>query len=190
MHELSIASTLVESVLEFANTPPPKKVLKVLLQIGELTCVEPDQLSFCYNRRHEGHGDRGLDARNRARPGPGRVPPIAVTPARRNIGTTRSPPLPSPLCNAPPAARPSNPPTATTAPSGPSVMSNNKKSSHRINPGNPAREKVRIQEKVKEIESLHNPSALRMLQEYLDSVLNFYAHSHGRTTRTLCHAKH
>ena len=48
MHELSIASTLVESVLEFANSPPPKKVLKVLLQVGELTCVEPDQLQFCY----------------------------------------------------------------------------------------------------------------------------------------------
>ena len=49
MHELSIASNLVESVLEFANSPPPKKVLKVLLQIGELTCVEPDQLQFCYS---------------------------------------------------------------------------------------------------------------------------------------------
>jgi hydrogenase nickel incorporation protein HypA/HybF len=48
MHELSIASSLVESVLDFATTPPPKKVLKVLLQIGELTCVEPDQLQFCY----------------------------------------------------------------------------------------------------------------------------------------------
>jgi len=68
-------------------------------------------------------------------------------------------------------------------------MSNNKKSPPRINPGNPAREEVLIQEKVKEIESLHNPSALRMLQEYLDSVLNFYAHSHNRHTRTLCHAK-
>jgi hydrogenase nickel incorporation protein HypA/HybF len=48
MHELSIASTLVENVLEFATTPPPKKILKVLLQIGELTCVEPEQLRFCY----------------------------------------------------------------------------------------------------------------------------------------------
>ena len=48
MHELSIASTLVESVLDFANSPPPKKVLKVLLQIGEMTCVEPEQLQFCY----------------------------------------------------------------------------------------------------------------------------------------------
>jgi len=48
MHEFSIASTLVESVLEFAAAPPPKKVLRVLLQVGELTCVEPDQLEFCY----------------------------------------------------------------------------------------------------------------------------------------------
>ena len=36
MHELSIASSIVESVLEFAEAPPPKKVLKVILQIGEL----------------------------------------------------------------------------------------------------------------------------------------------------------
>ena len=48
MHELSIASTLVENVLEFAASPPPKKIVKVLLQIGELTCVEPEQLKFCY----------------------------------------------------------------------------------------------------------------------------------------------
>ena len=48
MHEFSIASSLVESVLEFATAPPPKKVLKVLLQVGELTCVEPEQLQFCY----------------------------------------------------------------------------------------------------------------------------------------------
>lgn len=49
MHELSIATSLVESVLEFATTPPPKRVLKVLMQIGELTCVEPEQLQFCYS---------------------------------------------------------------------------------------------------------------------------------------------
>ena len=48
MHEFSIASSLVESVLDFATTPPPKKVLKVLLQVGELTCVEAEQLQFCY----------------------------------------------------------------------------------------------------------------------------------------------
>jgi len=48
MHELSIASSIVESVLTFAEGPPPRKIVKVLLQIGELTCVEPEQLAFCY----------------------------------------------------------------------------------------------------------------------------------------------
>jgi hydrogenase nickel incorporation protein HypA/HybF len=48
MHELSIASSMVDSVMEFVETPPPKKVVKILLQIGELTCVEPEQLKFSY----------------------------------------------------------------------------------------------------------------------------------------------
>jgi len=48
MHELSIASSLVESVLNIVNAPPKKKIMRVLLQIGELTCIEPEQLQFCY----------------------------------------------------------------------------------------------------------------------------------------------
>jgi len=38
----------MESVLEFAEGPPSRTVLKVLLQIGELTCIEPEQLHFSY----------------------------------------------------------------------------------------------------------------------------------------------
>lgn len=49
MHELSIASSLVESVLEFLETHEAKKVVAVRLATGELTCVEADQLRFCYN---------------------------------------------------------------------------------------------------------------------------------------------
>jgi hydrogenase nickel incorporation protein HypA/HybF len=48
MHELSIASAVVESVLEFVNAHPVKKVLAVRLAIGELSHVEADQLRFCY----------------------------------------------------------------------------------------------------------------------------------------------
>jgi hydrogenase nickel incorporation protein HypA/HybF len=48
MHELSIASAIVEHVLEFAESDPPKKILGVRLLIGELSCIEPEQLSFCY----------------------------------------------------------------------------------------------------------------------------------------------
>ena len=48
MHELSIASAIVEHVLDFAESDPPKKILGVRLLIGELSCIEPEQLSFCY----------------------------------------------------------------------------------------------------------------------------------------------
>ena len=48
MHELSIASAVVESVLEFLDAHEVKKVLTVRLAVGELSHVEADQLRFCY----------------------------------------------------------------------------------------------------------------------------------------------
>src|ERR1700738_3428239 len=48
MHELSIASSVVDSVLEFLDTHEVKKVLTVRLAVGELSCVEAEQLPFCY----------------------------------------------------------------------------------------------------------------------------------------------
>jgi hydrogenase nickel incorporation protein HypA/HybF len=48
MHELSIAATLVESVLEFAEAHGGPRIVTVRITIGELTCIEADQLSFCY----------------------------------------------------------------------------------------------------------------------------------------------
>ncbi len=48
MHELSIASAIVDRVLEFAEADPPRKVLGVRLLVGELSCIEPEQLKFCY----------------------------------------------------------------------------------------------------------------------------------------------
>jgi hydrogenase nickel incorporation protein HypA/HybF len=49
MHELSIAAGIMESLTEFAETYPSRKILGVRLAVGELTCVESDQLSFCYS---------------------------------------------------------------------------------------------------------------------------------------------
>lgn len=50
MHELSIASAIADHVLEFAESfNPPKKILGVRILIGELTCIEPEQLKFCYD---------------------------------------------------------------------------------------------------------------------------------------------
>ncbi len=48
MHELSIASAVVESVLEYLDAHEVKKLLTVRLAVGELSHVEADQLRFCY----------------------------------------------------------------------------------------------------------------------------------------------
>src|SRR6476660_1460719 len=48
MHELSIAATIVESVLEFVSARRINQVRAVRLAVGELTCVQHDQLRFCY----------------------------------------------------------------------------------------------------------------------------------------------
>jgi hydrogenase nickel incorporation protein HypA/HybF len=48
MHEFSIASAIVDSVLEFVGRQPVKKVLAVKLAIGELSHIEAEQLCFCY----------------------------------------------------------------------------------------------------------------------------------------------
>jgi len=48
MHEFSIAASIVESVLEFASKQRLAEVLSVRLAIGELTQIEGEQLSFCY----------------------------------------------------------------------------------------------------------------------------------------------
>jgi hydrogenase nickel incorporation protein HypA/HybF len=48
MHELSVASAVVEKVLEFVSAHSVKKVLAVRLAIGELSHIEAEQLRFCY----------------------------------------------------------------------------------------------------------------------------------------------
>src|SRR5271165_3088379 len=48
MHELSIASSVVDRVLEFLDSHEVKKVITVRLAIGELSNVEAEQLRFCY----------------------------------------------------------------------------------------------------------------------------------------------
>jgi hydrogenase nickel incorporation protein HypA/HybF len=48
MHELSIASALMEGVLKFADERRASKVLEVRLAVGELTAVEHEQLRFCF----------------------------------------------------------------------------------------------------------------------------------------------
>ncbi len=48
MHELSIASGLVEKLLDFAEKNPDKRIVEVNLAVGELSHIEHAQLRFCY----------------------------------------------------------------------------------------------------------------------------------------------
>ena len=48
MHEFSIASGLVEKMLDFASANPDKKIVEVRVAIGEFTQIEEEQLRFCY----------------------------------------------------------------------------------------------------------------------------------------------
>jgi hydrogenase nickel incorporation protein HypA/HybF len=48
MHELSIASGLVEKLLQFSSENPDKKIIEVRLAVGEFSHIESEQLRFCY----------------------------------------------------------------------------------------------------------------------------------------------
>jgi hydrogenase nickel incorporation protein HypA/HybF len=48
MHEFSIACSLVEKLLQFSAENPDRKIVEVRLEVGELSQIEHDQLSFAY----------------------------------------------------------------------------------------------------------------------------------------------
>ncbi len=48
MHELSIAAAIAEKVREFAASEHASRVVEVRLAVGEWTCLETEQLAFCY----------------------------------------------------------------------------------------------------------------------------------------------
>jgi hydrogenase nickel incorporation protein HypA/HybF len=48
MHEISIAGAIVDAVLDAAKKNNAKKVNEVLIEIGELTALNPDQLKFIF----------------------------------------------------------------------------------------------------------------------------------------------
>ena len=54
MHELSIATSIVESVSETAAAYPGARVLEVRLRVGALASVVEDSLQFCWTIVTEG----------------------------------------------------------------------------------------------------------------------------------------
>jgi hydrogenase nickel incorporation protein HypA/HybF len=54
MHELSIVTSIVETVTETLNSYPGTRVLEVRLRVGVLASVIPESLEFCYGIASEG----------------------------------------------------------------------------------------------------------------------------------------
>jgi hydrogenase nickel incorporation protein HypA/HybF len=48
MHELSIASSILETVRAEKGRRPGARILKVGVRVGEMAGVDPDALSFCF----------------------------------------------------------------------------------------------------------------------------------------------
>ncbi len=48
MHEMSLTESIVEIALEEARRHGARKVTRVFLDIGALSCVEPEALQFCF----------------------------------------------------------------------------------------------------------------------------------------------
>jgi hydrogenase nickel incorporation protein HypA/HybF len=59
MHELSIVSSVVESVTESAAAYPGARVLEVRLRVGALASVVVDSLEFCWGIATEGTAIEG-----------------------------------------------------------------------------------------------------------------------------------
>jgi hydrogenase nickel incorporation protein HypA/HybF len=54
MHELSLVTSIVESVTESLTAYPGARVLAVRLRVGALASVIPESLEFCYGIASEG----------------------------------------------------------------------------------------------------------------------------------------
>ncbi|MGA3372779.1 MAG: hydrogenase maturation nickel metallochaperone HypA [Terracidiphilus sp.] len=54
MHELSIVTSVVETVTESVNAYPGARVVEVRLRVGALASVVPESLEFCWGIAAEG----------------------------------------------------------------------------------------------------------------------------------------
>ena len=54
MHELSIASAILDAARAEAERRPGARLVKVGVRVGELSAVEPEALSFCFESLVQG----------------------------------------------------------------------------------------------------------------------------------------
>ena len=54
MHEMSIAQSILDIVLQESQTHQVSQVLSISLKLGELSAVEPESLRFCFGLLTQG----------------------------------------------------------------------------------------------------------------------------------------
>lgn len=74
MHELSLAESLRQIIEGKAKQQGFKRVYKVVLAVGELSCVEPSALAFCFASVMAGSPAEGAELEIVPIPGRGRCP--------------------------------------------------------------------------------------------------------------------
>lgn len=79
MHELSLAESIRETIEEAAAREGFAHVRTVRLEIGRLSCVEPDALAFCFDATMQGSIAEGARLDIVALPGSGRCPRCDAT---------------------------------------------------------------------------------------------------------------
>lgn len=72
MHEMSLADSVLQIIEESARTQHFRKVRTVVLEIGQLSAVEPDAMRFCFDAVMRGTLAEGAELQIIATPGAGR----------------------------------------------------------------------------------------------------------------------
>lgn len=72
MHELSLAQNVLEIIEESARVQDFRRVRTVVLEIGQLSAVEPDAMRFCFDSVTRGTLAEGAELQIIATPGAGR----------------------------------------------------------------------------------------------------------------------
>jgi len=72
MHEMSLAGSVLQIIEESARTQHFRKVRCVVLEIGQLSAVEPDAMRFCFDEVMRGTLAEGAELQIVETPGVGR----------------------------------------------------------------------------------------------------------------------
>ncbi len=72
MHELSITYNLLRTIEREAQRQKFERVSEIKLQVGKLSCIEPEALEFCFRATAKGTPAEGAELKIELVPGRGR----------------------------------------------------------------------------------------------------------------------